>query len=193
MDRKRSGRPSKLTPKIKKIINHAILVKPDSTAEEICEILPKMSKVRLRSIRRYRKALGFTASKGKPFEVLTDQQKEDRVKYCLEHEADRFSNVLFMDEKTFEIFKHRRKVWRKKDEQSVRRRTTKYPPKIQIWGGISKLGKTSLVFWRNRGKSTYYQKRIQEPLKQFQKKIGKKKFRFQHDQDTTHTSRSTNQ
>ena len=156
MDRKRSGRPSKLIPKIKKIINHAILVKPDSTAEEICELIPKKSKVSLQSIRRYRKALGFTASKGKIFEVLTDQQKEDRVKYCLEHEADRFSNVLFTDEKTFEMFKHHCKVWRKKGEQPVRRRTTKYPPKIQIWSGISKLGKTSLVFWRNRGKSTDY-------------------------------------
>ena len=86
--------------KLKKIINHAILVKPDSTAEEICELLPKKSKVSHQSIRRYRKALGFTASKGKPFEVLMDQQKEGRVKYCLEHEAGRFSNVLFTDGKT---------------------------------------------------------------------------------------------
>ena len=49
--------------------------------------------------------------------------------------------------------------------------------KIQIWGGISKLGKTSLVLWKTRGKSEDYQNMIEEPLKEFQKRIGKKRFR----------------
>ena len=122
--------------------------KPDITAKEIKLLFPTKSRPSLRSIQSYLTALGFIASKSKVFEYLTDDQKESRIRYCEEHCKDKFSNVLFTDQKPLELFKYRRKVWRKSDQQVSRRRTTKYPPKIQIWGGISKLGKTRFVLWK---------------------------------------------
>jgi len=124
---------------------------------------------------------------------LTKKHKEERLNYCTQHAKDKFSNVLFSDEKPFELFKLRRKVWRRKNEPIVRIKRTKYPPKIQIWGGISKKGKTKLIFWEKRGNALQYQQRIQDPILKFQKKLKGMKFRFQQDKDTTHTAGSTHE
>ncbi len=193
INRKRSGRPSMLTQNVAKKMTQIIQTNPKATSAEIQTTLGNDSPSCSSTVRRWRRILGFTSSKGKPTEALSERHKSGRLDYCHEHRKDKFSNVLFSDEKPFELFKQRRKVWRRKTDPVVRTKTTKYPPKVQVWAGISKLGKTEIVLWKKRGTALQYQQRIKEPLQKFQKKLKGKKFRFQQDKDTTHTAKSTHQ
>ena len=145
-NKKRKGRPSKLSKKVASAIEKKIKENPTITSDELRRSLGNKATVSASSIRRYRKRLGFSASKGKSFDHLSEKHKQQRLLYCKNHANDKFSNVLFTDEKPFELFKVRRKVWRKKGDPVVKRRKTKYPPKVQIWAGISKMGKTEVIF-----------------------------------------------
>jgi transposase len=192
-NKRRSGRPTKLTNQLAEGIISEIEKNPAITSGELQQLLAEDSSPSDSSFRIYRKSLGFSASKGKPYEQLTEKQKEDRRKYCQLHLKDKFSNVLFTDEKPFELFKQHRKVWRRNNGPVVRKKTTKYPPKVQVWGGISKMGKTNLVLWRKRGTAAEYVERIQDPVKTFKQRVKGKAIRFQQDRDTTHTAKITHQ
>lgn len=148
---KRSGRKSLLSTDLSTKIEKEIEKSPTITSSELKKILAPGAGPCESSLRNYRRSLGYSSSKGKPQDILTERHKVERKDYCESHKRDKFSNVLFTDEKPFELFKARRKVWRKRGSPVVHRITTKYPPKIQVWGGISKMGKTDLVIWYKRG------------------------------------------
>ena len=69
--------------------------------------------------------------------------------------------------------------------------TVKYPPKIQCWGGISRRGKTQLVFWMGRPKSEDYCNTLESALLPAIEAYFPGRHRFLHDRDSTHTSKET--
>jgi hypothetical protein len=75
---------------------------------------------------------------------LADTHKKQRAQFCKQYQRDLFSNVVFSDEKPWVLGKTRRVFWRRPGGARPVHLKTKYPPKLQCWGGISFKGKTKL-------------------------------------------------
>jgi transposase len=189
MSKHRSGRPAKVTTQVRKRVNRYLKRRDDAVATEIVKDLDL--DVTPRTVQKVRLELGYKSSKGKPKITLTEKDKRERVKWCKRHLQDKFTNMIFSDEKPFELYKRRRLSWTKRGAERKGKVTVKYPPKIQCWGGISRQGKTQLVFWKGRPKSKDYCDTLKRALLPAIKAYYPKQHRFLHDRDSTHKSKET--
>lgn len=191
----RSGRPSIFSPTVQNQIHQVIKAQPDITAKEITTKLVKKFGTRYSSsessVRKKRVELGYTKGKGLGQDSLTADQKKQRLQYCKQHLKDQFSNVVFSDEKPWVVGKKRRSLWRKHGGARPVYWKTKYTIKIQCWGGISFSGKTRLRIWTGRQPSQHYVDTLDKYLLPFADAHMPKRWRFQQDRDTTHTSKLT--
>ena len=185
----RTGRPPKVTPAMVKRVDRFIRTHDDAVPKEIQEKLHLP--VTPRTVYNIRRSLGYVGTHGKPQIQLSPADKEKRVKWCKKHRDDKFTNVIFSDEKPFELYKRRRRSYAKKGQQRVVKPKVKYPPKIQCWGGICRLGKTQLAFWMGRPKSKDYCDTLERCLLPANQAYYPRKHRFLQDRDSTHTSAET--
>ena len=126
--------------------------------------------------------LHLTSYKTKPREALTPRQIAMRVtkaKKLLHLVGQRnLAKVVFTDEKIFtldESGKHPqvkfyvKKGHQKKNISASTREKTSHSPGIMVWGGVSKMGRTPLVFVEPGVKvdAVYYQRSILSELKQW--------------------------
>ena len=160
MNQPRKGCPSIFTPNVVKTVHQVIKLHNDATSEEISTRLVKRYGRKYissaSSIRKLRVKLGYTRSQGLGQDELSEEHKKKRVFYCKQHLRDKFSNVVFSDEKPWLLGKLRRPLWRRPGSARPTFWKTKYPTKIQCWGGISFQGKTELRIWIGRQPSTHY-------------------------------------
>ena len=77
--------------------------------------------------------------------LLKKDHLEKRLNFAKDNLNRDWSNVIFSDESTFQLFTYTKKVWRF-GIGGVVRRTVKHPPKIHVWGcfGASGFGKIYL-------------------------------------------------
>jgi transposase len=194
-NKRRAGRKVKYTPKVVAVVEQYIKTHDEASSEEVeKELVRRFGQAfssSARAVRRIRQALGYSAVKGIGQDILTEEQKKERIAFCKRHSQDQFSNVVFTDEKPWELGKRRLKKWQKKGAPRVVYRKQKYPPKFSCWGGISAYGKTPLRFWKKRQNSTFYQETLITTLMPWANKKLPKRWRLQQDRDTTHTSKST--
>ena len=187
----RSGRAPIVTTKMKKKMDAYISRHDEAVPKEIKEAL-KLP-ITPRHIFNIRRDLGYRSGKGQKTIFLTERHKKMRLKFARLHQNSKFTNVIFSDEKPFELYKRRRNSYRKAGQEKRARPTEKYPPKIQCWGAISKKGKSSLKFWMGRPNSKVYCETLEAHLLPFLAKHGSKPPHFLQDRDTTHTSHHTTQ
>jgi hypothetical protein len=100
-----------------------------------------------RQIRAIRRKLGAKPVKGIGQDVLNPEQQQKRLAFCKKHKWDQFSNVIFTDEKPWELGKRRRVKWRLPGDEPTTVVKHKYTPTLQCWGGVSFKGKTPLRIW----------------------------------------------
>jgi transposase len=191
----RSGRPSIFTPTVEKHLHAVIRRQPDITAKELAnKLVHKFGAAFARSessVRKKRVLLGYSKTKGIGVDTLTDAHKKQRVRYCNKHKRDKFRYVIFSDEKTWLLGKRRRPFWRRGGTARITYWKTKYPIRIQCWGGISFQGKTRLRIWAGRQPSSHYMDTLERYLFPFASTHMGKNWRFQQDRDTTHMSKAT--
>ena len=187
----RVGRPPKVTATMKKRIDRYLGRKDEAVSKEIVRDLHLP--VSARAVRYVRRELGYTASKGQAAIQLSALDKVARVKWCKKHQGDNFSNMIFTDEKPFELYKRRRLSYTKHGRERKKKVTVKYPPKIQCWGGVSRKGKTQLVFWMGRPKSKDYCDTLERALLPSIRAYYPGRHRFFHDHDSTHKSKEINE
>jgi transposase len=187
--------PLKYKSDVKKFIDKKIQQKDEITSEEIRKKLVDKFGEGFehadRHIRKIRHELGYHPTKGVGLERLSDTDKENRVKYCKKHKDDHFSNVIWSDEKPWQLHKKRRSKWVKGGQKQKTRVSTKYTPKIQCWGAISSKGKTELVFWTGRPNHQDYINTLESSLLPFLTSTIPTRHRFQQDHDATHTCKVT--
>ena len=111
----------------------------------------------------------------------------DWVNLHLEEE-EQFQDVIFTDECTVQLECHRRKSFRKKNAPRKLKYCHKHPPKIHIWGGISKGGATCLVMFTGIINATKYGDILSASLHTFLRKHYPNRHRLYQDNDTKHTS-----
>jgi len=98
--------------------------------------------------RRLREAGGkFTNEISKP--LLTEEHRKKRLQWAKKHKNFDWSQVIFTDESTFQLFTSKKKVWQFVGRRKVFR-SVKHPPKVHVWGCFSASGFGKLVcFERN--------------------------------------------
>lgn len=132
---------------------------------------------------------------------LTRAHRAARLRFAREHlewTMDNWRTVLFTDESKVKFFSDDRRVrvWRKPGERfedPCIRETDRFGgPSIMVWGGISLLGKTELVFLDegNVNAASYVQQVIQPHVIPYSQRVGQN-FILMQDNARPHTARLT--
>lgn len=105
---------------------------------------------------------------------------------------DFWDTVLWTDEASFALYSDVRGQWTEPGEQPEPRRTKKWPARIRIWAGISKLGKTKLIRIAKTQNSAEYVKMLKKKgLPAARNIFGDSNWVFMQDGDGAHTAKST--
>ena len=111
-----SGRPSKITAEIKKIVDDQMELDDETTAHQLHSILTNMGyNISLRTILRCQKSLGWTFRGSAYCQLIRDVNKQKRLEWALKYKDDQFLDVIYTDECTVQMESHRRHCCRKKN------------------------------------------------------------------------------
>lgn len=139
------------------------------------------------TILRTLKVSGWSKTRPKNMPMLTPLHKENRLKWCREHQKTRFYNWVFSDESKFQLYSSKNLRWGRNPQRIPK---PKFGKSLMVWGAISSKGKSKLVFIKGNVDSRKYQEILSEALQSI-KVLHPKKFTFQQDGATCHTSKSS--
>ena len=175
-DRPRSEPPPKVPEAHYRCIDDTMTHDDELTASSLKGILnnefgAENVKYGTRTIARLRNELGWTFTTARYCQAIRDPNKEKRLAWCKQclDENECFENVIFTDESTFQLESYRRKCFQKKTPRKLKYKH-KHPPKIHVWGGISKQGATHLVMFGGIMTATRYGDIISASLVPFVRK-----------------------
>lgn len=107
-------------------------------------------------------------------------------------EEEKFDNVIFTDESTFQVEYYVRRAYRRLGEPRILRQKPKHPAKVHVWAGISKRGATNIVLFYTNLTATRYTTILDAAFVPFvQSCFGGSSYRLFQDNDPKHTSRWT--
>ena len=75
---------------------------------------------------------------------LTDFQKAKRIQWCRNHRKQNWKKVLFTDESYVDMERCKIRVWHKKGNRPVSRKS-KFTKKVMLWGGVCFHSRTPIV------------------------------------------------
>jgi transposase len=184
-----SGRESLLTPNLARKLKNAIKATPDATAVELRRRIK--DPVSPRSLRRFRRTLGFKPVKGKPKTPLSEKQLATRRDWCRKYLNDELEDVVWTDEKPFVLGRRRRSFWQGPGDALPEYIKYKTPVKVMIWGGISRRGKTTLHFVQGTINAKKYVDILAHHLVGPATRMYPEGFVLQQDRATPHTAKFT--
>ena len=195
-DLPKSGTPAKVLESHARFIDDAMAANDELTACDLKDLLvTKFGADNVhygeRTIARIRNELGWTYSTTKYCQAIRDANKQKRLDWCtnLIAKKEKFDDVIFTDESTFQLECHRRKCFRKKKMPRKLKYKHKHPPKIHVWAGISKRGATKIVMFNGIMTATRYSDILSASLVPFLKGKYPHGHRLYQDNDPKHTSK----
>ena len=105
-----------------------------------------------------REQLGWTFRGSAYCQLIRNVNKEKRLLWALQHQNDRFENVIFSDEASIQLETHRKRCYRKKGEKPQNKPRPKHPPKVHVWAGISSRGATNICIFTGTMDAEFYVK-----------------------------------
>ena len=112
-----SGQPSKVSSEIKSIVDEQMNKDDETTAFQLHSLLvSKGYNISLKTILRCRASLGWTFRGSAYCQLIRECNKQKRLAWALNHQDDRFEDVIWTDESTIQLQNHRRFCCRKKGE-----------------------------------------------------------------------------
>ena len=113
-----TGRPSKVTQRVKDIIEEQMQKDDETTAAELDRILQREGiKLSRNTILRCRRKLGWTYRGAAYCQLIREPNKLKRLSWCMENQTNDFNNVIWTDETTVQLENHRRFSHRKRGEK----------------------------------------------------------------------------
>ena len=187
-----SGRPRCTSEKTDSKIVSIAQKERDIVSDQISKKMKKEGvDISARTIRRRLRESG--GSYGPPLmkPLLTEDHREKRLLWARQHQHFNWDRVIFTDEKTFELCRGVRKVWRFPTSSKVVRRV-KHPPKLHVWGCFSKRGFGKLICFKQNLTGIFmcsiYEKGLL-PFAQRQFPEGPNNWILQEDNDPKHKCR----
>ena len=99
-----SGRPSKITAEIKRIVENQVQLDDETSAVQLHHLLNDCGySVSLRTILRCRTSLGWTFRGSAYCQLIREPNKEKRLMWATNHIQETFDDVIFTDESTVQI------------------------------------------------------------------------------------------
>ena len=113
-----SGRPSKITERVKELVEASLRVNDETTATQLYTMLHDHGlDVSLTTIVRCREILGWTFKGSKYCQLIRVVNKTKRLEFARQHRHDSFDDVVWTDECSVQLERHARKCWRKRKER----------------------------------------------------------------------------
>lgn len=170
-----------------KKIDSALSKDPWISPQELVDLLHLP--VSAKSVQRYR-AAHYHPVKGIGRPVLSGPNKLARLRWCQQHLYDNFDDVIFTDEKSFMLFHNRRLAWIKPGAQLPFRCQPSHVPRVQVLGGISRHGQTSLVCFEGWLTATRHQQNLHSIAPSL-RHLFRHSFRYLQDNDPSHSARTS--
>ena len=188
-DRPRSGRPCKLGKDDNIALGQWIRRNKEITTKELVEKLQKRDKnVSRWTVQRQLEKIGYKSVLPHKTPMLTNVQKEARVKWAIEHKNDDWRRTIFTDETCYQLFRNTVRRWSKNPKKEVKR-IPKNRQKIMVWGGFSIKGLIGCHSFRRIMNADYYVEILQNHLLHNARKQFGRRWRLQQDNDPKHKSR----
>ena len=109
-----SGRPSKITAEMKKIVEEQMQLDDETTAHQLHQLLvSKGFNISLRTVLRCRTSLGWTFRGSAYCQLIREVNKAKRLQWAIENQDLNFDDVVWTDECTVQLESHRRFCCRK--------------------------------------------------------------------------------
>jgi transposase len=157
------GRPSKVTPEIKKQVYDLTLRHPTFSDFQIAQMIAEEHAITISraTINRLRHLAKFKFLPPKHCQKLTDTQRRQRVQFAKDFCAGQLplQNLVFCDESRFCMGPDNRWVWRRRGEydEPIFAQSDKYPRiSIHLWAAIGVGFKSSLIFFEKTVDSDVY-------------------------------------
>ena len=107
-----SGRPSKITAEVKRIVDEKMEEDDETTAVQLHQLLiNKGFNISLRTVLRCRSSLGWTFRGSSYYQLIRDVNKTKRLEWAqryLSESKDGFKDVIWTDETTVQMESHKR-------------------------------------------------------------------------------------
>jgi len=189
-----NGRHRKINPDDSVAVGQWIRRNKEITAEELAAKLQlkREGDVSRWTVQRHLARLGYRSILPRATPMLTEKQKEQRVKWATQHKDDDWSRTVFSDETCYQLFRNSVRRW-SKDAKRELKRIPKNKQKIMVWGAFSVQGQLSCHSFRNIMDGPYYVQILQNHLIGGARRQFGRRWRFQHDNDPKHTCRVAKQ
>ena len=189
-----SGRPSKTTLEVKRVVEEQMRLDDETTAYQLHALLnAKGYFLSIHTIFRCRSALGWTFRGSAYCQLIRHVNKEKRLEWAQKYKDDSFADVIYTDECTVQLESHRRFCCRKKGEAPRPKTRPKHPVKVHVWAGISLRGSTGICIFDGIMDQILYISILQETLLPFIQSVYPDGHRFMADNDPKHTSKAAQQ
>lgn len=111
-DKPRSGRPRKLTPRLRRQLSQLKRQYPKKKSTFFARLLSRRNKEKIsaRSVRRAFHDIGYRW-RLRPRRALTQAQRQARVQFALAHREDSWDLRWFFDESYFNLYRHGNRYW----------------------------------------------------------------------------------
>ena len=193
-ERPRSGRPRKLTANDNKALGQWIRRNNETTTKELAEKLlqNRGTDVSRWTVQRQLKRMGYKSTLPYGTPMLTQQQKDARVQWTIQHKDADWSRTIFTDETCYQLFRNTIRRWSRTPKKEVKR-IPKNRQKIMVWGGFSVKGLVGYHSFTNIMDGCYYVGILQDHLIRNARKQFGRRWRLQQDNDPKHKSRVAKQ
>ena len=122
--RQGSGRKSKVTKEVKRIVEAKMQSNDETTAIQLQQVMQSSGRnISLSTVKQCKHELGWTFHGSRYCQTIPESNKTKRLDWCVERlrENNSFEDVISSDESSIQIESHRRHAFRKKNQ----------PPKLK--------------------------------------------------------------
>ena len=185
----KSGRPTKLTSDVLKVIDDAMENDDETTAKQLVAKLQSAGKTIGRTtILIGRRKLGWTTRGAAYCQMIRAVNREKRLRWAMENINASFDDIIWTDESTVQLETHRRFCCRKRGQKPRYKPRPKHPVKVHVWAGISCRGATRVCVFEGIMDATLYIEILDGYLLPFIRQVYPTGHRFMQDNDPKHTS-----
>lgn len=154
-----SGRPSKITPDVLRVVEAKMQADDETTAVQLLDLLRRSGiQISLSTVKRCRLSLGWTFHGTRYCQMIREPNKLKRLDFankCLA-ENETFDDVIWTDETSVQLECYRRHCFRKRNQKPRLKPRPKHPIKVHVWAGISKQGATQVCIFEGKMDAPFY-------------------------------------